>query len=441
MPLLIVAFGVALLLVLMIGFKMEGFISLVLVAIVVGLLNGLSLGDVINSVEDGIGGQLGHLALIIGFGAMLGKLMADCGAAQRIAMTLTDKFGEKRLQWAILITAFVLGVTLFFEIGFILLIPIVFTIVSKMKVNLMYVGLPMAVALSTTHSFLPPHPGPAAVASVFGASMGQTLLLGLIIAIPSAILAGILFSKTKLIRSLNPSIPEGLYNPKVFTEEEMPSFGISLFTALVPIVLMAALAISEMVLPEDSQALKLLSFFGESGIALLISVLIAIYTFGIARGRKMKDIMGSVSSSMKSIATIMFVIGGGGAFKQVLVDGGVADYIKDITSGLNVSPLILAWLIAAVLRLALGSATVTVMTASGIVLPLVSATGADPELMVLAVTSGSVIFSHVNDPGFWMYKEYFNLSVIDAIKSRSVYTTILAVCGLIGVLTLNVFIS
>ncbi|MEK5164110.1 gluconate:H+ symporter [Paenibacillus sp. FSL R5-0527] len=437
MPLLIVALGVALLLVLMVGFKLEGFISLVLVAIVVGLLNGLTFSDVVNSVEEGIGGQLGHLALIIGFGAMLGKLMADCGAAQRIAMTLTAKFGEKRLQWAILITAFVLGVTLFFEIGFILLIPIVFTIVSRMKVNLLYIGLPMAVALSTTHSFLPPHPGPAAVASVFGASMGKTLLLGLVIAIPSAIIAGILFSKTKLIRAMNPAIPEGLYNTKEFKEEEMPSFGVSLFTALVPIVLMAVLAVAEMVMPQDSGAFKIIAFFGESGIALLISVLIAIYTFGIARGRKMKEIMGSVGASLKSIATIMFVIGGGGAFKQVLVDSGVADYIKNIMTGLDISPLILAWIIAAVLRLALGSATVTVMTASGIVLPLLGMSGASPELMVLATTSGSVIFSHVNDPGFWMYKEYFNLSLLDAIKSRSVYTTILAVCGLLGVLALN----
>lgn len=440
MPLLIVALGVVLLLILMVGFKMEGFISLVLVALVVGLLNGLSLSDVIKSVENGIGGQLGHLALVIGFGAMLGKLMADCGAAQRIAMTLTEKFGQKRLQWAILITAFVLGVTLFFEIGFILLIPIVFTIVAKTKVNLLYVGLPMAVALSATHSFLPPHPGPAAVANVYGASMGQTLLLGLIIAIPAVIIAGIFFSKTKIIRKMNPSIPEGLYNPKEFTEEEMPGFGISLFTALVPIILMAILAISEMFMSEDSAAFKVIAFFGESGIALLISVLIAIYTFGIARGRKMKDIMGSVNASMKSIATILFVIGGGGAFKQVIVDSGVADYIKDMMTGVNISPLILAWVIAAVLRLALGSATVTVMTASGIVLPLIGLTGASPELMVLATTSGSVIFSHVNDPGFWMYKEYFNLSVLDAIKSRSVYTTILAVVGLAGVLILDMFV-
>ena len=440
MPLVIVALGIALLLVLMVGFKLEGFVSLVIVSIVVGFMLGLPIEEMVSVIEKGIGGQLGHLALVVGFGAMIGKLMADCGAAQRIAMTMTDKFGEKRLQWAIMITAFVLGITLFFEVGFILLIPIVFTIVSKTKVNLMYVGLPMAVALSATHSFLPPHPGPAAVTKIYEANMGQVLLIGILIAIPAIILCGIFFSKTKLIKKMNPTIPDGLYNPKEFKDDEMPGFGISLFTALFPIILIAGQAICEMMMDSESLACKVISFIGNSSIALLLSVLLAIYTFGIARGRKMKEIVGSITGSMKSIATILLVIGGGGAFNAVLKAGGVADYISSNIGEMSISPLILSWVIAGVLRVALGSATVAVMTASGICAPLVIATGASPELMVLATTSGSVLFSHVNDPGFWLYKEYFNLSLPDAIKSRTVYTTMLGIIGLIGVLIFDLFI-
>lgn len=441
MPLLIVAFGVALLLVLMIGLKFEGYISLILVSIVLALIFGVPLESIVKTIEKGIGGQLGHLALIVGFGAMLGKLMADCGAAQRIAMTLVNKFGEKRLGLAMMITAFILGITLFFEIGFIMLVPILFTIVAKTKVNLMQVGLPMVVALSVTHSFLPPHPGPAATAVMFGVSPGRVLLLGILIAIPSLLIAGVLWTKSGIIKKMNPSVPEGLHNPKMFTEEEMPGFGISLFTALVPIGLMAVQAIADMTMNHKTQAYKIISFVGDSGIALFIAVLIAIYTFGIARGRKMNDIMKSVTNSIKSVATIMLVIGGGGAFKEVLVAGGVADYIKDNFTSLDVSPLILAWAIAAMLRVALGSATVAVTAAAGIVLPMVGPSGVDPALMVLATTSGSVMASHVNDPGFWMFKEYFNLSLADALKSRTAYTIILSFCGLFGVLALNAILS
>ncbi|SFD48039.1 gluconate transporter [Clostridium uliginosum] len=438
MPLLIVIIGVALLLLLMIGFKLNGFISLILVALTVGIMEGMPVVTVVNSIKSGVGGTLGSLALIIGFGAMLGKLMADSGGAQRIAITLIDKFGKDKIQWAVVITGFVVGFALFYEIGFVLLIPLVFTIAAEAEIPLLYIGVPMAAALSVTHGFLPPHPGPTAIAGVYNADISKTLLYGAILGIPTVILAGPVF--TKFLKGMEHPIPKGLYNPKIFTEEEMPSFGVSVFTALIPVILMAVQAISKMTLPSDSQIVKITSFFGDPVIALLISVIVAIFTFGLNRGKKMPEVMQTISESINTVAMIILIIGGGGALKQVLVDSGVDKYIASIMQGSSISPLLLAWLIAAILRVALGSATVAAMTAAGIVAPLIGATGASPELMVIATGAGSLIFSHVNDPGFWIFKEYFNLSITETLKSWSVMETIISVCGLVGVLTLSVII-
>lgn len=434
MPLVIVAGGVALLLLLMIRFKLNGFISLVLVALAVGIAQGMPVDKVIGSIKAGVGGTLGSLALIMGFGAMLGKLLADCGGAQRIATTLIDKFGKKHIQWAVVLTGFTVGFALFYEVGFVLLLPLVFSIAASARVPLLYVGVPMAAALSVTHGFLPPHPGPTAIATIFHADMGKTLLYGTLLAIPTVILAGPVYAR--FLKGIDKPVPEGLYNPKIFTEEEMPSFGISVATSLVPVILMALRAVAEMVLPKGHTLLRFAEFFGDPVMATLIAVLIAIFTFGLNRGRTMDEVMGTITDSIKIIAMMLLIIGGGGAFKQVLVDSGVEKYIAALMEGSNVSPILMAWSIAAALRLALGSATVAAITAGGIVAPLIATTGVSPELMVIAVGSGSVIFSHVNDPGFWLFKEYFNLSIMETIKSWSVLETIISVCGLVGCLLL-----
>lgn len=441
LPLLIVALGVVLLLILMIPLKFNGFIALIIVAILVGLFEGMPLHTVMESISDGIGGQLNDLILILGFGAMLGKVMADSGAAQRISNTLIYKLGIKRVQIVMLIVAFVLGVTMFYEVAFVLLIPIVFTIVRQTKLNLLYVGLTMSIGLSTTHSFLPPHPGPAAVVGIFDASMGLTLLYGLIIAIPVGAFIALLWPRLSFVKKMNPSIPEGLISTKEFTEKEMPSFSASVISAIIPVFLMAVLGVAEFILPEDHSFLKVMGFFGSAPIALLIALILSIYVLGIRIGRSLEDVMKSCADSVKPMAIIILVIGAGGAFKQVLVDSGVADYIQMLTDGWSISPLLLAWLIAAIMRSALGSATVAVMTAAGIVLPLVGSSGVSLEMMVLAVTTGSIAFSHVNDPGFWLFKEYFNLTVAQTIKVRTTYTTALSILGLIGVYILNIFIG
>lgn len=438
MPLIIVAIGVVLLLLLMIRFKLNGFIALILVALAVGIMQGMPVNQVIGSIKSGVGGTLGSLALIMGFGAMLGKMLADCGGAQRIATTLIARFGKKHIQWAIVLTGFIVGFALFYEVGFVLMLPLVFTVAAAAGLPLLYVGVPMAAALSVTHGFLPPHPGPTAIASIFQADMGKTLLYGSLLAVPTVILAGPVYAS--FLKGIDKPIPEGLFNPKTFTEEEMPSFGISVATSLVPVILMAFRAVCEMALPKGHAILAYAEFLGDPVMATLIAVLIAIFTFGLNRGRTMDQVMATVTDSIKIIAMMLLIIGGGGAFKQVLVDSGIEQYIAGIMHDSTLSPILLSWSIAAVLRIALGSATVAAITAGGIAAPLIATTGVSPELMVLAVGSGSLIFSHVNDPGFWLFKEYFNLTIAETFKSWSVMETIISLCGLVGCLLLSTVI-
>ncbi|ADK14228.1 MULTISPECIES: gluconate:H+ symporter [Clostridium] len=441
MPLLIVALGILLLLILMMKFKVNAIISLIVVSIAVGIMEGMPLPTVATSIEKGVGSTLGSLALLLGFGAILGKLMTDCGGAQRIAMTLINKFGKKRIQAAVVLTGFIVGLAMFYEVGFVLLIPLVFTVALEADLPVLYVGIPMAIALSVTHGFLPPHPGPTAIASVYKADLGKTLIYGIIVAIPTVIIAGPLFTKFIKCDKKVSDLPKGLFTAKIFKEEDMPGFGISVFTALTPVIFMALNAIVKLTSLKDTVFAKFTGFIGEPTIALLLSVLIAIYTFGLARGRKITDIMKTSEESVKTIAVIMFVIAGGGAFKQILIDSGVAGYIKVLMSGSTISPILMAWLIAVVIRLAVGSATVAGMTAAGMVLPIITATHASPELMVLATGAGSLFCSHLNDAGFWMVKEYFGLTVPETLKTWSVAETILSVCGLIGVLLLNMVVG
>ncbi len=344
MPLIIIAAGVALLLILMIGFKVNGFIALVLVAAVVGFAEGMDAQAVLHSIQNGIGSTLGGLAMILGFGAMLGKLISDTGAAQRIATTLIATFGKKRVQWALVITGLVVGLAMFFEVGFVLLLPLVFTIVASSGLPLLYVGVPMVAALSVTHCFLPPHPGPTAIATIFEANLGTTLLYGFIITIPTVIVAGPLFSK--LLTRFEKAPPEGLFNPHLFSEEEMPSFWNSIFAAVIPVILMAIAAVCEITLPKTNTVRLFFEFVGNPAVALFIAIVIAIFTLGRRNGRTIEQIMDIIGDSIGAIAMIVFIIAGGGAFKQVLVDSGVGQYISHLMTGTTLSPLLMCWTVA-----------------------------------------------------------------------------------------------
>jgi len=448
MPLLIVAIGIVSLLILIMGLKLNTFVSLIIVAFGVALALGMPLDSIVASIEGGLGGTLGHLALIFGLGAMLGRLIADSGGAQRIAMTLIDKFGEKNIQWAVVVSSFIIGVALFFEVGMVLLIPIVFTISKQLKVSILHLGIPMVAALSVTHGFLPPHPGPTVIAGEYGANIGEVLLYGFIIAIPTVIIAGPLF--TKLARKIVPNSfnktgdIESLGEQKTFNLNETPSFGISVFTAMFPVILMAIATIITMIQKtngiEDNAIFATVRFIGNASTAMLLSLLLAVYTMGLARNIPMKTIMDSCSKAIASIGMMLLIIGGGGAFKQVLIDGGVGDYVAELFSDSTLSPIILAWMIAAILRISLGSATVAALTTAGLVIPMLGATDVNLALVVLATGAGSLIASHVNDAGFWMFKEFFGLTLKETFATWTLLETIISVSGLVFVLLLSLIV-
>ncbi|MGK3206105.1 gluconate:H+ symporter [Amycolatopsis sp. MEPSY49] len=437
MPLVVVGISVLILLLLMTKLKLNGFAALLLVAVGVAIVRGIPLVKIPDVLSEGIGDQIGDTMLTIGLGAMVGRVMGDSGAAQRIAGKLLDAFGPRWVQVAMVVTSMLIGVTMFYEVAFVIIVPIAFTLVRVTGAKLLWVGLPMSIALSTMHSFLPPHPGPTAVAATFHASVGLTLFYGLFIAIPAGALIALVWPRLPFVKQMDPAVPTGLVGEREFTDEEMPGLGWSLGVALFPVVLIAGAAVAELAVSSDSHFMHLITFIGSAPIALLLTLLLAIWVFGPRIGRSLEEVGGSCASAAKAMAMILLVIGAGGAFKNVLVEGGISDYIKDLTHSWPISPLILAWLIAVILRVALGSATVAVVTASGVVLPLVAGSGIHPEMMVLAVSCGSIAFSHVNDPGFWLFKEYFNLSVVEAIKVRTSYTTVLAILGLGGVLAVE----
>ncbi|WP_255989540.1 GntP family permease [Chitinolyticbacter albus] len=445
MPLLIVGLGIFALLILIMRFKLNTFVSLIIVSFVVALALGIPSEKIVKTIESGLGGTLGHLALIFGLGAMLGKLIADSGGAQRIAMTLIHKFGEKNIQWAVVVASFIIGVAMFFEVGLVLLIPIVFAISRELKISILYLGIPMVAALSVTHGFLPPHPGPTVIAGEYGANIGEVLLYGFIVAIPTVILAGPLF--TIVAKKLVPDSftktgnIASLGEQKSFKLEDTPDFGISVFTALLPVILMSIATVITLLQKtmgvEDNNFLGAVRFIGDAGTAMTISLLVAIYTMGVARNIPIKNVMESCATAIAHIGMMLLIIGGGGAFKQVLIDGGVGGYVAELFKGTAMSPILLAWLIAAILRISLGSATVAALTTAGLVIPLLGQTDVNLALVVLATGAGSLIASHVNDAGFWMFKEYFGLSMKETFATWTLLETIISVAGLVFVLLLS----
>lgn len=446
-PIISVVIGVVILLLLIILLKLNTFISLIITSVITALLLGMPLNKIMETIENGMGSTLGHIALIFGLGAMLGKLLADGGGATRIADTLINKFGQKHVQWAMLIAAFIVGIALFFEVGLVLLIPLVFTVAKRANVSILKLGLPMVTALSVTHGFLPPHPGPVVIAKELKANVGDVLIFGIIVAIPVTLIAGPLFNK--IAQKIAPTAynREGdisaLGAQKEFKEEELPSFGISILTAILPVILMLIATITQLVTGHEDPTNwfeSILYLIGTAGTAMLIALIFAIFTMGIARGRKMSQIMDSATNAIYPIGMMLLIIGGGGTFKQVLIDGGVGDTIAKMFEGTHMSPILLAWIVAAVLRIALGSATVAAISTTGIVLPLLQASDANVALVVLAIGAGSVILSHVNDAGFWMFKEYFGLTVKETFLTWSLLETIISVSGIIFILFVSLFV-
>ncbi|MDN3585283.1 gluconate:H+ symporter [Pedobacter aquatilis] len=437
MTILIVFLCIALLIVLISVFKINAFLSFLAVSFVAGLALGLPPAKIPSSIEKGMGDVLGSLAIIITAGAMLGKLVAESGAAQKIAEVSMRVFGEKYIQWAMVLTGFLIGIPLYYGIGFVLMVPLIFSVVYRYKLPALYIGLPMLAALSVTHGFLPPHPSPAALVIQFKADMGLTLLYGLAVSIPAIIIGGPIFSR--YLKAI-PASPLASFTPKEMSENELPSGFKSFFTALLPVILLAAASFLPMILPVNSFLLPYILFAGNPSVVMLIVLIAATWLLGLSQGKKMSEIMAVYADALKDIAMILLIIAGSGALKQVLTESGVSNQIADYLQDIKAEPLFLAWMIAAIIRFCVGSATVAGLTTAGIIVPLMEHTHTNPNLMVLAVGAGSLMFSHVNDAGFWMFKEYFGLTLKDTFKSWAMMESIVGLMGLGGVLLLNIFI-
>ena len=430
--------AVVALIVLIARFKLHPFVALILVSLAMGVAGGMTLGAAVKSFQDGVGSALGFIAVVVGLGTMLGKLMAESGAATRIATTLIDLFGERRVHWAIMIVAFIVGIPVFFQVGFVLLIPLVFTIARRTGTSLVKIGISLVAGLSVVHGMLPPHPAAMLAVGAYDADVGLTILYGILVGLPTAALAGPIFATW-----VAPRIELPAHNPVAAqlgseSTREMPGFGISIFTVLIPVILMVLASAADVLLPDGNAARSTLHFAGQPIVALLLALLFSFWSLSRARSFTKEEVLKFCNDCLAPTATILLVIGVGGGFNAVLVQSGVGRAIAAIAVGSHASPLILAWIAAALIRVATGSATVAMTTAAGIVAPIALATpGTNAELLVLATGAGSLVLSHVNDAGFWLIKEFFNMTVPQTLKTWTVAETIIGVAGLVFTMLLS----
>lgn len=430
MTLLIVIASLGLLVLLITYWKVNSFISFLLVSILAGVCFGLPLPDIAKSIQKGLGDTLGSLVVILVLGAMLGKLVASSGAAKQISDTLIDLFGLKNITWGLMLTGFVIGIPLFYNVGFVLMIPLIFSLVQQYKIPPLMAGVPMMASLSVAHGFLPPHPSPAALVAQFHANMGETLMLGIIVAIPAIILAGPIFAKTLAHLPVKPL--KTFANAEV-DETNLPSKTASFIAALFPVFLLVGTTIAEVQIPDSS----LVKFIADPAMVMLVAILVATYILGIRRGKKIDEVMNVYGEAVKDVAMILLIIAGAGTLKEILLISGVSQEIANYLGGLPIHPLVLGWMMAAIIRVCLGSATIAGLTAAGMIYPLVAAGDVNANLMVLSIGAGSLMFSHVNDTGFWLFKEYFNLTVKETLRSWSLMETIVSITGLAGVMILD----
>jgi GntP family gluconate:H+ symporter len=430
--------AVGALIVLIARVKVHPFIALVAVSLAMGIAAGMPPADALQAFQDGVGSVLGFIAVVVGLGTMLGKMMAESGAAARIATTLIARFGERRVHWAIMVVAFIVGIPVFFQVGFVLLVPLVFTIARRAGMSLVKIGIPLVAGLSVVHGLLPPHPAAMLAVGTFEADVGLTILYGIIVGLPTAALAGPVFAAW-----VAPRVPLPAENPLAAQlegsdGERMPGFGISVFTVLIPVLLMLLASAAEVTMEAERPARAALGFVGRPIVALLLALLFSFWSLGRARRFTRDQLLRFCNDCLAPTAAILLVIGAGGGFNQVLVRSGVGRAIADVALGSHASPLLLAWTVAALIRVATGSATVAMTTAAGIVAPIAaSVPGTSAELLVLATGAGSLVLSHVNDAGFWLIKEFFNMTVPQTLKTWTVAETIIGIAGLAFTLLLS----
>jgi GntP family gluconate:H+ symporter len=430
--LLLYALGaVVALIVLIARLKVHPFIALIVASLAIGAAAGMPLIAVVKTFQDGVGSVLGFIAVVVGLGTMLGKMMAESGSATRIATTLIALFGERRVHWAIMCVAFIVGIPVFFQVGFVLLIPLVFTIARRTGMSLVKIGIPLVAGLSVVHGMVPPHPAAMLAVSAYGADVGRTILYAILVGLPTASLAGPIFASW-----ISPRISLPAENPMAAQLEgsvrpEMPGFGISVFTVLIPVILMLSASGADVALDAASPLRGTLDVVGSPIVSLLVALLFSFWSLGYQQGFTPGQILTFTNACLAPTAAILLVIGAGGGFNNVLLESGVGKAIADVALQSHVSPILLAWTVAALIRAATGSATVAMTTAAGIVAPIAAATpGSHPELLAVATGAGSLVLSHVNDSGFWLIKEFFDMTVVQTLQTWTVAETIIGVAGL-----------
>ena len=437
--------AVVALIVLIARVKLHPFVALILVSLGMGTAAGMPLPNVVKAFQDGVGGILGFIAIVVALGTMLGKLMAESGAATRIATTLITLFGERRVHWAIMFVAFIVGIPVFFQVGFVLLIPLVFTIARTSGLSLVKIGIPLVAGLSVVHGMMPPHPAAMLAVVAYKADIGRTIAYALLVGLPTAALAGPIFAswiapRIQLLTD-NP-IAVQFTSGTASNAADMPSFRISVFTVLLPVILMLCASAADVALDSTSTLRAALDFVGGPIIALLAALLFSFWSLGYRRHFTRDQILKFANDCLGPTATILLVIGAGGGFNRVLLESGVGKAIADVALGSHASPLLLAWSVAALIRVATGSATVAMTTSAGLVAPIAAGTpGTHAELLVLATGAGSLVLSHVNDSGFWLIKEFFNMTVQQTLKTWTVAETIIGVAGLGFTLLLSLVVG
>ena len=433
--------AIAVIVVLITKLKIHPFLSLVLGSLVLGLAAGMPVDKLLKSFSGGVGSTVASVGILIALGAMLGKLLADSGGADQIVDTVLGRARGNALPWAMALVAALIGLPMFFEIGLVMLIPVVLLAAKRTGKPVLLLGIPAVAGLSVLHGLVPPHPGPLAAAGALNANVGITLAFGLLVGIPTLVVAGPLFGRiaARLVPDATP--PERLIPERADTDKPRPSFAATLSTVLLPVVLMLAKALSDILLGKENQVRRILDFVGDPLVALLAAVLVAMVLLGRPAGLDRSRLSTVVGESLGPIAGIMLIVGAGGGFKQTLVDAGVGDVVTSLATGAHLSPLLLGWLVAVAIRLATGSATVATVSAAGIVAPLAATMSpAQSALLVLAIGAGSLFFSHVNDAGFWLVKEYFGMSVGQTLKTWSVMETLISVVAIALILPLSLLV-
>ncbi|TKD67721.1 GntP family permease [Pseudalkalibacillus hwajinpoensis] len=443
MLILIAVLAIFALLFLVIRTKLHAFVALLLVSLLVGIAAGMPLEGVIESITAGMGGTLGFVAVVVGLGAMFGQMLEVSGGAERLAQTLIKKFGEDKAQWALGLTGFIVAIPVFFDVGFIILVPLVYSLAKKTGKSLLHYAIPLLAGLAVTHSFIPPTPGPIAVADLIGADLGWVILFGSLAGIPAMIIAGPLFGRY-IGKKIHVTVPDYMELEQKEYDKELPSFGLVTSLILIPLVLILANTLSDVLLEEGNPWRSFLSFMGHPFVALTIATILAFILLGTLRGYTKEEVQGIANKALEPAGIIILVTGAGGVFKQVLIDSGVGEVLGDKMASSALPPILLAFLIAAAVRVAQGSATVSMVTAAGLMSPLITSMGMEGPvlgLMVIAIAAGATVLSHVNDSGFWLVNRFLGLNEKDTLKSWTVMETLIGGVGFLVVFVLSFFIS